>query len=137
LGTWCSAFAKAGGSWPKACGELPIAVRTRACRESGAGSAERIARRRRAPTWDTIWPPSSGPAQPSHQVRTAPRTRERGGPLEALDGRVRWWLYRPDGLIDVLAVMRMWEECLEGMDEVEPAVVHGDLIPGNLLWPPL
>jgi hypothetical protein len=55
LGTWCSAFAKAGGSWPKACGELPIAVRTRACRESGAGSAERIARRHDLdPAWSVL-----------------------------------------------------------------------------------
>ena len=47
---------------------------------------------------------------------------------------MRWWLDRADSLIDVRAVTRLWEECLEGAaDEVEPALVHGDLIPGNLL----
>ena len=47
---------------------------------------------------------------------------------------MRWWLERADALIDVRAVTRLWEECLEGAaDEVEPALVHGDLIPGNLL----
>lgn len=55
-------------------------------------------------------------------------------PFKALDGRVRWWLARAGGLIDVCAVTRLWEECLEGAaDDVEPALVHGDLIPGNLL----
>lgn len=59
---------------------------------------------------------------------------QRGGPIGALDGRMRWWLERADGLLDVRAVTRLWEECLEGAaDEVEPALVHGDLIPGNLL----
>lgn len=59
---------------------------------------------------------------------------QRGGPLVALDDRVRWWLERADSLIDVRAVTRVWEECLEGAsDEVEHALVHGDLIPGNLL----
>jgi Phosphotransferase enzyme family len=47
---------------------------------------------------------------------------------------MRWWLERADGLIDVRAVTRLWEECLEGAaDDVEPALVHGDLIPSNLL----
>jgi aminoglycoside phosphotransferase (APT) family kinase protein len=59
---------------------------------------------------------------------------QRGGPLRALDDRVRWLLARADCLIDVRAVTRLWEQCLEGAaDEVEPALVHGDLIPGNLL----
>ena len=59
---------------------------------------------------------------------------ERGGPLRTLDDRVRWWLERAESLIDVRAVTRLWEECLEGAaDRVEPALVHGDLIPGNLL----
>ncbi len=59
---------------------------------------------------------------------------QRGGPLRALDDRVRWWLERAGSLIDVGAVTRLWEECLEGAaDEVEPSLVHGDLIPGNLL----
>jgi aminoglycoside phosphotransferase (APT) family kinase protein len=59
---------------------------------------------------------------------------ERGGTLRALDDRVRWWLERADSLIDVRAVTRLWEECLDGAaDAVEPALVHGDLIPGNLL----
>ena len=51
---------------------------------------------------------------------------QRGGPLRALDDRVRWWLERADSLIDVQAVTRLWEVCLEGAaDEVEPALVHG------------
>jgi aminoglycoside phosphotransferase (APT) family kinase protein len=59
---------------------------------------------------------------------------ERGGPLRALDDRMRRQLDRADGLVDVQAVLRLWEKCLEGADdEVEPLLVHGDLIPGNLL----
>lgn len=69
-------------------------------------------------------------------VSDAPRRRpgERGAPLRALDDRVHWWLDRADGLVDVGAVLRLWQECLEGAeDEVAPVLVHGDLIPGNLL----
>ena len=59
---------------------------------------------------------------------------ERGGPLAALDERVQWWLDRAGGLVDVPAVLRLWERCLEGADDaVEPVLLHGDLIPGNLL----
>ncbi|HEX5860081.1 MAG TPA: aminoglycoside phosphotransferase family protein [Microbacterium sp.] len=59
---------------------------------------------------------------------------QRGGSLRALDDRVRRWLERADSLVDVPAVTRLWEECLEAAtDELEPALVHGDLIPGNLL----
>lgn len=59
---------------------------------------------------------------------------ERGGPLLALDDRVRWWLDRADGLVDVRAVQRLWTKCLESADDdVAPVLVHGDLIPGNLL----
>jgi aminoglycoside phosphotransferase (APT) family kinase protein len=69
-------------------------------------------------------------------VTDAP-TREpgqRGGPLRALDDQVRWWLERAGSLIDVRAATRVWEECLEAaVDDVAPALVHGDLIPGNLL----
>jgi aminoglycoside phosphotransferase (APT) family kinase protein len=58
----------------------------------------------------------------------------RGGPLSALDDRVRWWLDRANGLIDVPAVTRVWEQCLESADyDAAPALLHGDLIPGNLL----
>ena len=47
---------------------------------------------------------------------------------------MRWWLERADGLVDVRAVTRLWKECLEGAaDDVKPALLHGDLIPGNLL----
>lgn len=59
---------------------------------------------------------------------------ERGGPLRGLDDRVRWWLERADGLVDERAVLRLWQKCLEGADDdVAPVLVHGDLIPGNLL----
>lgn len=59
---------------------------------------------------------------------------ERGGPLRALEARLRWWLERADGLVDVRKVTRLWDECLvSGDGEVRPVVVHGDLIPGNLL----
>lgn len=59
---------------------------------------------------------------------------QRGGPLDALDDQVRWWLDHADGLIDTRAVRRLWEQCLEGADDnIQPALVHGDLIPGNLL----
>ncbi len=54
--------------------------------------------------------------------------------LERLDG----WLDSPEwnaaGLIDVAAVRRLGAEALEVADEpVDERVVHGDLIPGNLL----
>ncbi len=59
---------------------------------------------------------------------------ERGGPLRPLDGRVRWWLDQADGLVDTKAVCRVWEQCLEGADDkIAPVLLHGDLIPGNLL----
>jgi aminoglycoside phosphotransferase (APT) family kinase protein len=59
---------------------------------------------------------------------------QRGGPLEALDSRMRAWLERADGLMDVPAVTRLWERCLDAAgDDIEPSFVHGDLIPGNLL----
>ncbi|MFT4167058.1 MAG: aminoglycoside phosphotransferase family protein [Microlunatus sp.] len=59
---------------------------------------------------------------------------QRGGPLGALDDQVRWWLDHADGLVDARAVRRLWEQCLEGAeDAVQPSLVHGDLIPGNLL----
>lgn len=59
---------------------------------------------------------------------------QRGGPLDALDDQVRWWLDHADGLVDARAVKRLWEQCLEGAaDTVQTSLVHGDLIPGNLL----
>ncbi len=59
---------------------------------------------------------------------------ERGGPIGALDDRVRWWLDRADGLVDVRAVSQLWDRCLDGAaDHVVPVLLHGDLIPGNLL----
>ena len=58
----------------------------------------------------------------------------RGGPLSALDDRVRWWLNQANGLIDVRAVTRIWEQCLESAAyDAQPTLLHGDLIPGNLL----
>lgn len=59
---------------------------------------------------------------------------QRGGPLSALDGRVHWWIGQSDGLVDSQAVLRLWQQCLEGADsEGNPVLLHGDLIPGNLL----
>lgn len=59
---------------------------------------------------------------------------ERGGPLRPLDDRVHWWLDQADGLIDARTVLRLWHQCLEGADDnVAPVLLHGDLIPGNLL----
>lgn len=59
---------------------------------------------------------------------------ERGGPLRSLDDRVRWWLDQADGLVDARAVLRLWDQCLEGADDsVAPVLLHGDLIPGNLV----
>jgi aminoglycoside phosphotransferase (APT) family kinase protein len=69
-------------------------------------------------------------------IENAPRREPgmRGGPLTALDDRVRWWLGQGDGLVDTAAVMRIWEECLESAAyAAEPILLHGDLIPGNLL----
>lgn len=62
------------------------------------------------------------------------RPGERGGPLRSLDERVHWWLDRAGGLLDRRAVLRLWGQCLEGAaDDVKPVLLHGDLIPGNLL----
>jgi aminoglycoside phosphotransferase (APT) family kinase protein len=59
---------------------------------------------------------------------------ERGGPLRSLDDRMHWWLDRAGALVDARAVLRLWEQCLEGADDnVESVLLHGDLIPGNLL----
>jgi aminoglycoside phosphotransferase (APT) family kinase protein len=59
---------------------------------------------------------------------------ERGGPLHRMDDRVRWWLGQADGLVDVRAALRVWDQCMEAADDgVQPVLVHGDLIPGNLL----
>ena len=59
---------------------------------------------------------------------------ERGGPLRSLDDRMHWWLDQSDGLVDARAVLRLWEQCMEGPDDGgAPVVLHGDLIPGNLL----
>ena len=59
---------------------------------------------------------------------------ERGGPLRPLADRVHWWLDQADGLVDVPAVLRLWDQCMEGADDgVELVLAHGDLIPGNLL----
>ena len=69
-------------------------------------------------------------------VKDAPAREpgERGGPLRPLDGRVRWWLDQADGLVDTKAVCRVWQQCLEGADDkIAPVLLHGDLIPGNLL----
>lgn len=67
-----------------------------------------------------------------HAPRREPGTR--GGPLSALDERVRWWLDRADGLVDVASAIRVWDRCREAADfPAEPVLLHGDLIPGNLL----
>ena len=67
-----------------------------------------------------------------HAARREPGSR--GGPLAALDERVRWWLGQATGLFDVAAVTRVWEQCLEAApDARDPVLLHGDLIPGNLL----
>jgi len=59
---------------------------------------------------------------------------ERGGPLRPLDDRMHWWLEQADGLVDAQAILRLWDQCLEGADDsVAPVLLHGDLIPGNLV----
>ena len=35
----------------------------------------------------------------------------------ALDDRVHWWLDQATGVVDVRAVLRLWEKCLEGADD--------------------
>ena len=61
---------------------------------------------------------------------------QRGGPLAALDARLRSWLERADGLLEVRAVLLLWDECLKGAaDDVVPALVHGDPIPPTW-WSP-
>ncbi len=67
---------------------------------------------------------------------TGARLREpgdRGGPLLALEDSVREWLERADGLVDRPAVQRLWDRCREGAADVDPVLLHGDLIPGNVL----
>ncbi|HEY5821339.1 MAG TPA: aminoglycoside phosphotransferase family protein [Propionibacteriaceae bacterium] len=69
-------------------------------------------------------------------VGDAPRREpgSRGGPLAALDERVHWWLDGAHGFVDVAAVTRLWDQCLEAdVDAGHPVLLHGDLIPGNLL----
>ncbi|WP_310526743.1 phosphotransferase, partial [Nocardioides sp.] len=72
----------------------------------------------------------------SAAVPDAPARQDggRGGPLRGLDDRVLRWLERANGLVDERAVLRLWRRCLEAADdEVRPVLLHGDLIPGNLL----
>lgn len=72
----------------------------------------------------------------SMPVEDAPARQpgERGGPLRALDDRMRWWLDQADRLVDRRAVLQLWEQSLEGADDsVDAVLLHGDLIPGNLL----
>lgn len=59
---------------------------------------------------------------------------ERGGPLAALDEAVERWLAQGDALLDVGAVRRVWHGCREAAgDDIAAVLLHGDLIPGNLL----
>jgi aminoglycoside phosphotransferase (APT) family kinase protein len=70
-------------------------------------------------------PIDDAPPRPQH---------ERGGSLIGLDEHVRWMLNRADGLLDVPLVTRAWERCLEAAPyDGDPVLLHGDLIPGNLL----
>lgn len=62
----------------------------------------------------------------------------RGGPLEPLLARLDGWLNDPqwnaEALVDVVAVKRLAREASEVVDEpFTEGLVHGDLIPGNLL----
>ncbi len=62
----------------------------------------------------------------------------RGGPLQALLARLDGWLTDPEwnaaSLIDVTAVKRLAGQATEVLDEpATEGLVHGDLIPGNLL----
>jgi aminoglycoside phosphotransferase (APT) family kinase protein len=70
------------------------------------------------------------------EVADAPARQpgERGGPLLALDDRMHWWLEQAADLVERRVVARLWEQCLEGADDnLKPVLLHGDLIPGNLL----
>ena len=58
----------------------------------------------------------------------------RTGPLSDRDDYVREWAMKADGLIDAAAVLRIWDEALAAPAwQHEPAWVHSDLSPGNLL----
>lgn len=66
------------------------------------------------------------------------RPGQRGGPLEALLDGLSFWLDDPQwnagSLVDVGAVRRLAAQASEVIDEpVTHGLVHGDLIPGNLL----
>jgi aminoglycoside phosphotransferase (APT) family kinase protein len=63
---------------------------------------------------------------------------ERGGPINAVLNNLEHWLCDPQwqasNLLDVTAVRRSAAESLEvAMSTWTPAVVHGDLLPGNIL----
>lgn len=67
------------------------------------------------------------------------RAGDRGGPLRPLLARLDHWLDDPawgaDDLIDVAAVRRCRDQCAEaGEEPVQMRPVHGDLIPGNLIF---
>lgn len=60
--------------------------------------------------------------------------RSRGGPLEVHDAQVRRAIDASRGLIDAAGLTRRWEHCLEATpDPSAEVVLHGDLMPGNLL----
>jgi aminoglycoside phosphotransferase (APT) family kinase protein len=60
--------------------------------------------------------------------------RGRGGPLRPLDGDVRRALLESTHLTDTVRLARIWDECLQAPPHAGPDVLlHGDLMPGNLL----
>lgn len=70
---------------------------------------------------------------------TERRPGDRGGPLRPLLARLDHWLDDPawgaDDLIDIAAVRRCRDQCAgAGEEPVQMRPVHGDLIPGNLIF---
>ena len=47
---------------------------------------------------------------------------------------MHWWLDQAHGLIKPPAVLDLWKHCLDGAaDDADRVLLHGDLIPGNVL----
>jgi aminoglycoside phosphotransferase (APT) family kinase protein len=68
--------------------------------------------------------PAEGGPPPSH----------RGTPMAQFDEAVQWGIGQLDGVIDVNRARQVWRNALEAGEWLgEPAWVHGDLLPGNIL----
>ncbi len=70
---------------------------------------------------------AKGPAPGSHNFH-------RGAPLQTRDEQTRAAIRSFKGTIDSAAAARVWDAALTASTDEEPAWIHGDLLPGNLLF---